>query len=117
MYDTLTVDRYDLDIMVLPSLEYLYLFRYATPSVGSHLYYGAPANDVNLGGFEKLAKWAHIGLKTTMFGPFLATHDRFLVYRSARNPQVEAFQAIADAGFRMKSVRSDVDGIMYEYVK
>ena len=66
MYGTLTVDRDDLDIMVLPSLEYLYFFRYATPSIVSHLYYGAPANDVNLGGFEKLAKWAHIGLKTTM---------------------------------------------------
>jgi len=115
MYDTLSVDRRGLDIMVLPSLQYIFLFRYATPSVVSHLYYGAPENDINMGGYERLAKWAHIDLKPTTFGPFLATHSKFLVYGSGSNPSVKAFQAIAAAGFTMKSARADVAGILYEY--
>jgi hypothetical protein len=117
MYDTLSVDHAGLDIMVLPSLRYIYLFRYATPSVVSHLYYGAAADDVNLGGYERLAKWAHIDLKTTTFGPFLATHDRFLVYGDGTSADASAIQAFASAGYTMKGARTDTSGVMYEYEK
>jgi hypothetical protein len=103
--------------MVLPSLEYLYLFRYAPPSVISHLYYGAPANDINLWGYEKLAKWARIDLKTTTVSQFLVTHNRFLIYESGNSVHVDEVQAIVNAGYRLISARADVVGIMYEYAK
>jgi hypothetical protein len=117
IYEAVTMDHGGLDILVLPSLEYLYFFKYAPPSVASHLYYGAPANDVNLGGFERLAKGARLDLKTTAFEPFLATHDRFLVYGAARNTDLVAIEIFATAGYTMKSARTDTAGVMFEYTK
>jgi hypothetical protein len=115
--ESVSIDQSGLDIMVLPSLEYLYLFRYAPPSVISHLYYGAPANDINLWGYEKLAKWARIDLKTTTVSQFLVTHNRFLIYESGNSVHVDEVQAIVNAGYRLISARADVVGIMYEYAK
>ena len=43
--------------MVLPSLEYFYLFNYASPTSVSRLYFAAPKGDINLGGYERLGKW------------------------------------------------------------
>jgi hypothetical protein len=119
LYETLVLDNGGLDILVLPSLEYIYFFRYAPPSVVSHLYFGAPANDINLRGYERLARGAHIDLKTTAFDPFLTTHNRFLVYESGSGSgaDLDAMQAIAKAGYKLKSARGDVVGIMYEYAK
>ncbi len=119
LYGTLLLDNDGLDILVLPSLEYIYFFRYAPPTVVSHLYFGAPANDINLRGYERLARGAHIDLKTTTFDPFLATHNRFLVYESASGSaaDLDAMQAIAGAGYKLKAARGDVVGIMYEYAK
>jgi hypothetical protein len=117
IYETVPTDQSGLDILVLPSLEYLYFFKYTPPSVASRLYYGAPANDVNLGGFERLAQGAHLDLKTTEFAPFLATHERFLVYGAARNTDLEAIQTFAAAGYTMKSARTDTAGVMYEYAR
>jgi hypothetical protein len=119
LYGTLLLDNNGLDILVLPSLEYIYFFRYAPPTVVSHLYFGAPANDINLRGYERLAKGANIDLKTTTFDPFLATHNRFLVYESGSGSgaDLDAVQAIASAGYKLKSARGDVVGIMYEYAK
>lgn len=117
IYESMSVNHSGLDILVLPSLEYLYFFKYAPPSVASHLYYGAPASDVNLGGFERLAKGARLDLKTTAFEPFLATHDKFLVYGSNRDTDSEAIRAFVTAGFTLKSAQADTAGIMYEYAK
>jgi hypothetical protein len=118
MYKSVADDHGDLDILVLADLEYIYFFRYAPAAVASRLYYGATENYVNLGGYERLAKEAHVGLQTTTFKPFLATHDRFLVYQSGRNKtDLDAIQAFAAAGYRVKSVKADVAGIMYEYGK
>jgi hypothetical protein len=119
IYETLSVDHGGLDILILPSLEYLYFVKYAPPSVTSHLYYGAPANDVNRGGFERLAKGAHVDLKTTSFDPFLATHNRFLLYESGSiaSAKEDALKAIARNGYRLTSARADVAGILYEYEK
>jgi len=121
IYQTLSADHDGLDILVLPSLEYLYFVTYAPPSAVSHLYYGAPANYVNRGGLERLAREARIDLRTTSFEPFLATHNRFLLYESESpsggSAKIEALQAIASAGYCLKSVRADVGGILYEYEK
>jgi hypothetical protein len=117
-YGALSVDHGGLDILVLPSLEYLYFVKYAPPSVVSHLYYGASANDTDRGGLERLAKEARVELKTTSFGPFLATHDRFLLYdiRSAPRERAEdAAQAIARGGYRLRSAQADMEGTLYEY--
>jgi hypothetical protein len=119
MYQTLSGDHGGLDTLVLPSLEYLYFVRYAPPSVLSHLYYGAPANYFLRGGIERLAREARIDVKTTSFEPFLAAHNRFLLYESSSpsggSAKIEAVQAIASAGFRLKSVAVDVGGMLYEY--
>jgi hypothetical protein len=117
IYEAVAMDHSGLDILVLPSLEYLYFFKYAPLSVESRLYYGAPTNDVNLGGFERLAREAHLDLQVTAFEPFLATHDRFLVYGAARNTDLDALQTFATAGYTMKSARPDTAGVMYEYAK
>jgi hypothetical protein len=117
LYDTLSMNKSDLDILVLPSLEYIYLFRYAPPSIVSHLYYGAPENDVNRTGYEKLEKWAHIDLKTTTVGQFLATHKRFLLYESGTGAHTDEVQSIVSAGYTLTSARADAGGIMYDYAK
>jgi Dolichyl-phosphate-mannose-protein mannosyltransferase len=119
LYGTLLLDNNGLDILILPSLDYIYFFRYAPQTVVSYLYFGAPANDINLRGYERLAKGAHIDLKTTTFDPFLATHNRFLVYESGSGSgaDLDAMQAIASAGYKLKSAQGDVVGIMYEYAR
>jgi hypothetical protein len=66
--------------------------------------------------YQRFGKGADINLKTTAFGPFLATHHRFLVYESG-GPSIDALQAIASAGYGLKSARPDAAGIMCEYEK
>jgi hypothetical protein len=116
LYDALSMNNDGLDVLVLRNVEYLYFFRYAPPSVVSHLYFGAPPDDLFLKAYQRFAKGADIDLKTTTFGPFLATHDRFLVYESGGS-SIEALQAVAGAGYGLKSARQDAAGIMYEYEK
>ena len=117
LYGTVESDKSELDILVLPAFEYIYFFRYASPSVVSHLYFGATADDVFFTSYEKLAKEAHLGLKLTTFEPFLAAHNRFLLYEVRDRINVDALQAIANKGYRLKSTRADAAGIMYEYMK
>ncbi len=121
LYGTLLTNSEGLDILVLTGHEYLYFFNYAPPSVVSHLYFGAPENDLFLTGYERLAKGARIDLKTTTFVPFLATHKRFLVYEIAnktyKDTVQDAVQTIAKAGYRFTSARGDALGTMYEYAK
>ena len=66
--------------------------------------------------YQRFAKGADINLKTTSFGPFLATHNRFLLYESG-GASIDALQALASAGYSLKSARPDAAGIMYEYEK
>jgi len=117
MYESLSSDNRGLDILVLPSIEYIYFFRYAPSPVVSHLYFGTPSNDLFLEAFERLGKGAQIDLKTTTFDPFLATHDKFLVYGSGNSADASAIQAFVSAGYTLKSARADTNGIMYEYEK
>jgi hypothetical protein len=117
LFDTLSTNNSGLDILVIPDLEYLYFFRYAPSFVASHLYFAAPADNIFLAAYERFAREAHLDLKLTTFGPFLATHDRFLVYESGNSPRIDALQAIARGGYRLKSARIDAAGTMLEYAK
>jgi hypothetical protein len=116
LYESLSTDR-GLDIMVVPSLDYLYFYRYAKPSVVSHLYFWAPPDDVNLGGYERLSRWAHLDLKITTMNPFLQTHEKFLVYTNARESKPQADEAFGAAGFVVRSAHVDRAGVLYEYEK
>jgi hypothetical protein len=115
-YDTVSMNHGGLDVLVLRNLEYLFFYRYAPPSVVSHLYFGAASDDLFLLAYQRFARSAGIDLKTTTFDPFLATHSRFLVYESG-GPSIEVIQALAAAGYSLKAARSDTAGIMYEYEK
>ena len=117
MYEALSSDHSDLDILVLPGLEYLYFYRYAPPSVVSRLYFTATVNNLNLPGYERLKKWGRIDLKTATFDTFLSTHNRFLVYGSSKVQDVGAIEAFAKAGCTVKSARADIGGVLYEYAR
>jgi len=117
MYKSVSLDQSGLDIIVLRQVDYLYFVRYASPAVVSHLCFGAPANDLFLGMYERLAKGARINLRTTTFAPFLATHDRFLAYGGADGRDTGAMLTFTTAGYTLKSVRADTAGVMYEYEK
>jgi hypothetical protein len=116
-YQTVLLDHDGLDILVLPSFDYFYFFEYAPRSVESHLYYPAPANDVNLGLYQRLGQWGHFDFKTTTFPSFFAGHQRFLVYANLTEPYTDQLQAIASGGYRLMSTQGDGGGTMYEYAK
>jgi hypothetical protein len=117
LYETLSTNKRDLDVMVLPSLEYIYLFEYAPQSIRPHLYFGAPNDDVNLGGYERLGKWAEVPFQLTAFGPFLTAHKKFLLYEGQTGGDPGAMQAIAAAGYRLMSVETGTVGVLSEYAK
>jgi hypothetical protein len=117
LYEKLSSEKRDLDVMVLPSLEYIYFFEYAPLSVRSHLYFGAPTGDVNLGGYERLGKWGGSNFKLTAFEPFFATHKRFLLYEGQNGNPPAVMQAIARAGYRLTSVETDLVGVLSEYAR
>jgi hypothetical protein len=117
LYDTVSLDQSNFDIMVLRQVNYLYFVRYASPGLVSRLYFGAPANDMFLGIYDTFAKGARVNLNVTTFTAFLATHQSFLVYGSADGRDVESIIDFTAAGYRLKSARPDTAGIMYEYGK
>ena len=116
-YDSLSSDHSGLDIIALPRLEYLYFSMYAPPCVVNRLYFGAPASDFFISMYERLAKGAHIDLKTTAFAPFLATHRSFLVNGYPDAPNADALQTFVKAGYTLRSARNDVGGVLYEFAK
>ncbi len=110
------------DILVLEDANYLYLYRYAPAALRSHLYFGArTVHDPFLIGYDRLARWAHLDLQMSTFDPFLAGHTRFLVYASADGlhgpPCGGCAETFLQAGYGLKSVHRDTDGILYEYEK
>jgi hypothetical protein len=116
-YELVAADHSGMDILVLRQVKYLYLFKYAPAAVVPRLFFGAPGKDLFLGIYERLAQGAQINLKSTRFAPFLATHDRFLVYGNADPEDAVAIQALASAGYKLKSARMDTSGVLYEYEK
>jgi len=117
LYDTIFSDKKSLDILVLPALDYLYLFRYAPPSVASHLYFAAEPDDLFLKAFGRLAGRAQVNLRASELGPFLATHDKFLIYEDGKFDQSDMVQAILNDGYGLKSVQTDAVGTAYEFAK
>jgi hypothetical protein len=117
LYGILSSDKRDLDVLVLPSLEYAYLFEYGPQSVRTRLYFGAPTDAVNFGGYERLGRWGHVNFQLTAFEPFLATHKKFLLYEGQMDNSPEAMQAIARVGYRLTSVQTDVLGVLSEYAR
>ena len=103
LYETLLSNNSDLDVLVVPSMEYLYFFRYAPASVVSHLYFGVPASSVNLGGYDRLMKEAHLDLNSTRFDTFLATHSRFLVYDNKFESK-----SSGSAGYRERRLQAQI---------
>ena len=117
LYDTIARDKNGLDILVLPALDYLYLFRYAPPSVVSHLYFAARANDLLLAAYVRLASQTQLSIRVSELGPFLATHDKFLVYEGRRFNQLNMVQTILRDGYGLKSIQTDAAGTTYEFSK
>jgi hypothetical protein len=105
------------NILVLDQLNYIYLFRYAPSAVTGHLYYGSPRDkDYFVTAYERLAKWAHLDLKTTTFDSFFANNNDFFVYGgTSSEPCGECMQLFLDAGYRLYTSHKDMDGILYEY--
>ena len=118
-FGTVSTNNSGLDILVISELDYIYFFSNAPPSVVSHLYYAASSDNLYLTAYERLAKGAHIDLNLSTFGPFLATHNRFLVYDHNQGSyrRIDALQAIANGGYRLKSARADAAGTMFEFAK
>jgi 4-amino-4-deoxy-L-arabinose transferase-like glycosyltransferase len=115
----LTVDPQQ-DVLVLEEPSYLYFFTYAPAALVPHLYFGVPeTRDPFFRGYGRLAKWAHIDLKLTTFEPFFASHKHLFVYANADategNVCGTCTQQILNAGYTLKSVRRDIDGLLYEY--
>ena len=100
-FGTVSMNNSGLDILVISELDYIYFFSNAPPSVVSHLYYAASSDNLYLTAYERLAKGAHIDLNLSTFGPFLATHNRFLVYDHDQGSyrRIDALQAIANGGY------------------
>jgi hypothetical protein len=114
----------DEDILVLQNIEYFYLFQYAPPTIARRLYFATPSpSNLFLGEYQRLARLAHVDLKTTTFAPFFASHDKLLVYVYAKYPGVssvecgDCVQEFLDAGYKLKSERRDTSGVLYEYEK
>ena len=120
---TLVSPPKDLDILILQDIEYFYLYQYAPANVATHLFFATPSSkNIFLGEYRRLARLAHVDLKTTTFKSFLATHERFLVYGNVRGGGGSAecgdcVQEFLSAGYTLKSAHSDIEGILYEYTK
>jgi Dolichyl-phosphate-mannose-protein mannosyltransferase len=120
--ETLLGPTGDEAILILQDINYFYLYQYAPPSVAGRLFFATPSpSNLFLNEYRRLARSAHVNLKTTTFAPFLATHDRFFVY--ANFPGIssaecgDCVQEFLNAGYTLKSARRDIGGVLYEYEK
>ena len=113
----------DDDVLVLQQLNDMYLFQYAPPNLTAHLYLGAlTSDDPTMTAYQRVAEWARVTVQTTTFAPFLASHPHFYAYGSIREdaalpPCGNCIQYFLNAGYRLKSVQRDADGLLFEYGK
>jgi hypothetical protein len=103
-------DASHLDILVTGNPDYLFLEYYAPSELRRHLIFAAPSStDLFLVGYRRLSHWTNIGLRTTTFDDFFATHRDFLVYFNHADC-LDCTQRILADGFTLRSVKLDIDG-------
>jgi hypothetical protein len=114
---SLLLDRSHLDILVTGHADYLFLEYYAPPELRRRLLFAAPdPNESFLIGYRGLSHWTGIGLQTTTFDDFFATHRDFLVYANAADCR-DCTQKILADGFTLRSVKLDTDGRLEHFSK
>jgi len=79
------------------------------------------SSNLFLGEYHRLAALAKVDLKAMTFAEFFRTHDKFFAYgHSSTTSSEECKECIGEflsAGYTLKSVRRDTDGVLYEYQK
>jgi hypothetical protein len=111
-YSSLGKSTGGLDIAVVSSLEYIYLFRYAPPVLANALHYVATVHDVNLGGYRRLMKETHVPLKIDVLPEFLKNHNSFMVYAPLENAAL--ISPFVDAGYDLKAIQTDSQGVLFK---
>lgn len=113
----LLLDTSHLDILVTGHADYLFLEYYAPPELRRRLIFAAPdPNEGFLIGYRRLSHWTGIGLQTTTFDDFFATHRDFLVYANTADCR-DCTQKILADGFTLRSVKLDTDGRLEHFSK
>jgi hypothetical protein len=113
---SLLQDTSQLDILVTGHPDYLFLEYYASPELRRRLIYAAPdSNEIFLTGYRHLAQLTGIGLQTTTFDDYFATHRDFLVYQANRDDCHGCTGKILADGFTLRSVTLDTDGRLEHY--
>ncbi len=118
----LRMDRSNRDVLVIEEHNYLYLFFYAPDAIRRRLVFGAPdAENFALVSDRRLAKWAKVDLHTASYREFFATHSDFLVYSSNKGTFNggcgDCIQPFLDAGYTLRSVEEDADGLLEHFSK
>jgi hypothetical protein len=112
------------DVLLLQMHNSGYLVHYASPMLASRLYIGGPTEDDPMFGiYRTLSELAHVNVRVATFKTFFATRDHFFVYGTSTtaadpNPTCgNCEQEFLDAGYTLRSVQKDLDGVLYEYSK
>jgi hypothetical protein len=108
--DSLLLDTSQLDILVTGHADYLFLEYYASPELRRRLIFAAPdATEGFLISYRRLSRLTGIGLQTTTFDDYFATHRDFLVYANKADCP-DCTDTIIRDGFTLRSVKLDTDG-------
>ncbi|HEY3988259.1 MAG TPA: hypothetical protein VGM02_03105 [Acidobacteriaceae bacterium] len=108
--DSLLLDTSQRDILVTGHPDYLFLEYYAPPALRRRLIFAAPSpTEPFLIGYRRLSRWTGIGLQTTTFAEYFATHRDFLVYANKADC-LDCTDTIIRDGFTLRSVKLDIDG-------
>jgi hypothetical protein len=114
---SLLKDTSPLDILVLGHADYLFLEYYASPELRRRLIFAAPdPAETFLIGYRNLSQRTGIGLRTTSFDDYFATHRDFLVYANTRDC-LDCTEKILADGFTLRSVKLDTDGRLEHFSK
>jgi hypothetical protein len=108
-------DQSNLDILVTGHADYLFLEYYAPPELRRRLIFAAPsATEGFLITYQRLSVQAGIGLRTTTFDDYFATHRDFLVYGNKLDC-LDCTNTIISDGYTLRSVKLDIDGRLEHY--
>lgn len=108
--DSLLLDTSHLDILVTGHADYLFLEYYASPVLRRRLIFATPSpTEGFLVSYRRLSVQTGIGLQTTTFGDYFATHRDFLVYAN-KIDCLDCTDTIIRDGFTLHSVKLDIDG-------